>query len=437
MTIAHLRLPRKQFRLRLGLLLAAVTTLAAVACGVDGTAQQPDASPQATAAVNPVKTPRSGEIDRYFDIQVSLSETPKLNEPFTVTAKFTPIIEDEIDAEVWIEVNTGAYLEGEDRWHGQLLLGQEKVLTASYVLLVEGMSSINGVSFSNKPGQTFLRGLDIDGDHLTFLVTSKGCEWGGGGSMTVSRKLGDIAAGHAVVVDTASLLNVASSELIELLDSPEDVTRLQKEGLFPKELRYQWRNLNGIDWNTSFLVVFIGPNKPSSGHLAVFEHDLKLVNGIPTGRFTQRDAPSMIIPQTSRPVSATVVQHLSWIDKPAMMEIPAFQEGENTLAIGVDDRNSTLSLASLYRATPTPTATRGPGEFLPYNFLEPRLVRDGADSFKSGEEFDVLVRAVLVGGPRTARRSYPMRCLARQLMPCHSEVPASGRRTFVVAVPSP
>jgi hypothetical protein len=185
--------------------------------------------------------------------EVSISHLPKLYEPFTVTGKFRAAEKDEEDAEVWIAVKGAVYLDGEDRWHGPLKKGEEKVLSARFAMVTEGNCEI--LAMAEKQGR-----LGRTYSTVQLSVTTQGGELGwrdtDGGVFSYGKDyLPFLMRGATLVTDTALALNNQPTSQVEILKEPADIVRLQTEGLSPTDLRYQWREIVARDYFSKGMLI--------------------------------------------------------------------------------------------------------------------------------------------------------------------------------------
>lgn len=275
----------------------------------------------------------------YIQPEVSVSHLPRLYEPFIVTGKATAIKEDLADAELWLTAGGAVFLDGEDRWHGPLKLGEEKTISATFAFVTEGNRDIAASAFPGPP--RFER--RFSGIPVSLYVTKSGSSWGvklnqfGG---VLSWKAGDpptALAGHRLIEDTALALNTSVEPRVEFLQSWEDVARLQEAGLFPAELRYGWRMLNPnvVDFSRGFLVAFFDALQPEQGRLVAFEGDQFLLDGgVLKGNYTTYAVPPEVI-RAARPVSAVEVRAIGRDDSPVRPSTLAFK-GVKTFDLTVD-----------------------------------------------------------------------------------------------------
>lgn len=277
---------------------------------------------------------------RYFDIEVSVSHLPDLNEPFTVTAKLTATEMDEADAELWMNVTGAVYLDGEDRWHGPLKLGEEKTVSATFAVVTEGNHAASAAANS-----TDLFGHQTAVPPVWFHTTAEGSALGRGETESDTRvfvpgqEVREVGAGRLSIVDTALLLNTSDAPRIEFVQSESDVVALQEEGLFPKELRYSWRQLNHMDFSRVFLIVYFDQMRPSPGHLPVFKGNFKgnyfdWDDGVLRGSYETFSAPA---PQgaAAKPVSAVTMIYSSRDAQPTYSDIMPYQ-GLRTFEFTID-----------------------------------------------------------------------------------------------------
>ena len=197
----------------------AIVAMALVACGRDG-----PISGGASGA-------SGGDEPEYFEIEVSISHLPDLNEPFTVTAKLKPFEMDEADAELWLAVSGGVYLDGEDRWHGPLKVGEEKVISATFAVVTEG----------NHTAEALANSTDLEAHQtarpIRIHTTTEGSELGHEESGPQARaidpgqEIQEVYAGLAGVTDTTLLPNTSETPRIEFVQTKDDVVKLQEQGV--------------------------------------------------------------------------------------------------------------------------------------------------------------------------------------------------------------
>ncbi len=310
-----------------------------------------------------------------FKIEVSIDHLPKLNEPFTVTGKFTPIKKDEEDAELWIGVVSlaspwGIYLDGEDRWHGPLKLGETKTLAAIFAVVAEGNYDAGAAAYS-----TARTGQEAIPVHFTVTAESSSFGWKDNSQSGISiAAKGEVPVGRNVVVDSALLLNTSPFHRVEFIQSKDDIVRLQAEGLLPKELRYSWRELLRFDFSKVFLIAYFDAMKSTPGYLPVFQgHNLIWDNGTLRGSYKAYSVPPWVT-RAIRPVSSAVIKLLSWEVQPFQVQEKAFQ-GARTFEFAVDGGPSIVKTVKL-RPGPAPTPAPPPSP-LPgpaYNQEDPRTL---------------------------------------------------------------
>ena len=282
--------------------IVAVVALALVACGRDGPIF--GGAPGAASG---------GGAPEYFEIEVSISHLPDLNEPFTVTGTITPTDEDETDAEMWIVVTGAAYLDGEDRWHGPLKMGEKKTISATFAVVTEGDHAAGAAVFSSeKSGQRWVQ----ESPTIRFHTTAEGSDLGRAESGPQARAIGqgqavrEVGAGRLHIVDTALLLNTTEDPRIEFVQNKEDVARLQDQGLFPKELRYQWRLINNIDFARVFLIAYFDRMRPTPGYVPVFQGpDVTWDNGVVKATYETFSSPPLE-DAANNPVSSVTMRYI-------------------------------------------------------------------------------------------------------------------------------
>jgi hypothetical protein len=278
--------------------------------------------------------------------EVSISHLPKLYEPFTVTGKFRAAEKDEEDAEVWIAVKGAVYLDGEDRWHGPLKKGEEKVLSARFAMVTEGNHEVGAVAAKQK------RHGAPEGTVIVLYVTSKESQVGWKDTGEGIGALGPndppiIAGGPTLVTETALALNSFQSPRIEVLQGPEDIARLQAEGALPAELRYQWRLVGATDFSQQLLLVVFDELRPMPGCLIRMEGDnFTWHNGIVKGEYRMHCLPENVR-RSARPVSAVEVRLLGRNQTPHSGFVPGIAEqlafqGARTFEFALDDRGTVL-----------------------------------------------------------------------------------------------
>ena len=283
----------------------------------------------------------SGARVRNVSPEIKVSHLPKLNEPFTVTGKFTALKKLD-DVDLWLEAGRyGVYLDGEAQWHGPLVEGEARTLTATFAFVSEGNKAIGAQAASKLEG---LGGTGIWGDDslpIFLRVTNasgvEGYELSRFGNGT-SWKAGDLPiarAGHAHVVDTTLQLNSSDKPRIEFVQSWDDVKRLQDAGLFPAELRYRWRRLFDINFSKQFLVVYFDALQPEPGHTVGFEGFLfQLEDGVLKGDYRTYSVPPEVI-RPPRPVSAVEVRAVARRVQPESIHAFAFR-GVQTFQFTLD-----------------------------------------------------------------------------------------------------
>ena len=296
----------------------AIVAMALVACG-DG----------APILGGPGGASGGGE-PTYFDIEVSISHLPKLNEPFTVTAKLTPIDEDETDAELWLNVTGAVYLDGEDRWHGPLKLGEEKTISATFAVVTEGNHTASAVANS-----TDLFALQAAVPPVWFHTTAGGSEPGRVSGRAHLAVPGEVAAGRVDIVETSLLLNASESPRIEFIQSKDDVARLQADGMFPQELRYRWRGLDRFDFSEAFLIAYFDGQRPAPGRLPVFQGAYFIwEDGVLKGEYKTFSLPAQ--PGTlGEPVSSVVMRAIGRGIQPRSINLTPY-EGPRDFDFTVD-----------------------------------------------------------------------------------------------------
>ena len=302
----------------------AAVTLALVACGRGG----PILGGPGGAA--------SGGEPAYFNIEVSISHLPDLNEPFTVTAKLTSIEMDEADAELWIAVSGSVYLDGEDRWHGPLKLGEQKIISATFAVVTDGNHTVSALANS-----TDLFAHQSAVPPIRFHTTAEGPVLGreeSGPQVRVSvpgEELREVLAGNVRLVDTALLLNTSETPRIEFVQSKGDIVKLQEQGLFPKEFRYRWRQLNNMDFSRVFLIVYFDKMRPTPGYLPVFQGPyFGWDNGVLKGSYKTFSSPAPQAP--ANPVSSVTMILSSRDAQPPYSDIMPYQ-GLRTFEFTIDD----------------------------------------------------------------------------------------------------
>ena len=256
-----------------------------------------------------------------FDIEVRISQLPKLNEPFTVTGKFTLIEANEADVELWLSVPKGVYLDGEDRWHGPMKRGVERTLSATFAVVAQDNHRVYAYGYTDDPS---VFGIVSQGTlPIRFHTTLDGSEPGYEKTESRARvfspgqEVREVYASHTRMVETALLLNTSESPRIEFVQSEDDVVGLQEEGLFPQELRYRWRWLARVDFSKVFLMVYFDQMRPSPGHLPVFQatEPMPLIDGsffiwedgVLKGDYTTYSVPEGTVSATS-PVSSVTMK---------------------------------------------------------------------------------------------------------------------------------
>ncbi len=340
----------------------------------------------------------SGSVKGNFDIQVSVDRLPRLNESFTVTGKFTPMRADEPDAELWLSVVSltdprGIYLDGEDRWHGPLKLGETRTISATFAIVAEGNYTVVASVHSSAPGvyveePAFIR--------LNITAESSAFEWkdDNQGGIVVSQ--GEVPIGRSMVVDSALLLNTSAVPRIEFIQSPDDITRLQEEGLLPREFRYRWRDLARLDFSKVFLIAYFDAMRPVPGYMPVFEgRNLIWDNGVLKGSYKTFSVPPEVN-RANRPVSSVVIKLLAWDEQPFQVQDYAFRGVRRfEFTVDADGKLPVVKIVDLRPGpSPTPTPVPSPQPGAAYNFA--RLV-PSSHLVKWGEIFQVDV-AISVGG---------------------------------------
>jgi hypothetical protein len=388
----------------LWLLLAAFATAAlTAACGVEGPAQQATVPPGATALPTVSAGTPWPDLERPFLMTLSVSHLPKLNEPFTVSATISPAHQDEEDAEIWIEISGGAYLAGEDRWHGPLAQGEVKAVEATFVILSEGNHEISAAGFANRATGPFPGNFQRALPTINMNVTAAESRWGLVPGTPYAPESGDIPAGHWIVNEAFLLLNTQAEPRLEFLTSDNDIDLLQRQGLLPSELRYQWRRLTWIDFSKQFLMLYVAPKTASPGHSMEIKdnsfawHDDGVLSGTIVERaFTDEQ------PTSERLYSPALVQVLSWRDTPFGFEFPAFTSARR-FDIALDherDRGSVsitrqVDLRPGPPPTPTPVPPPLPGPA--YSGLRLLLSDSSSSSVRWNGTVDVGVRVFVRG----------------------------------------
>jgi hypothetical protein len=318
------------------LLTAIAVALLAIAGCKPVPASAPTSVPQPGAGFQGTARTSVPIVHENFKIEVSVSHLPKPNESFTLIGKFTPMKQDEADAELWIHVEGGVYLDGEDRWHGPLKLGEEKVISATFALVTEGKHEINAAAYSTDR-------VREEGIPILVLTTIGSSEWyqgakPGQGPPAPIIAAGDVPAGHNTVVETAMLLNDSSEPIIEFIQRPSDIVRLQEQGLLPKELRYRWRKLGTLDFSKHFLIAYFDSKRPTPGYLPVFlERGFTWDNGTLRGGNYKTHIVPPDVSRASKPVSSVVIRALAWQQRPFGIEAFAFQ-GLRSFEFTIDNR---------------------------------------------------------------------------------------------------
>ena len=275
-----------------------------------------------------------GGAPEYFDIEVSISHLPDLDEPFTVTAKLKSFEMDETDAELWMAVSGAVYLGGEDRWHGPLKLGEEKTISATFAVVTEGNHSAEALANSTDLWA-------FQDARVRFHTTAAGSELGHQQSGPQARAIVpgevlEVGVGGLRIVDTSLLLNTSATPRIEFVQSQDDVARLQADGLFPKELRYRWRQLNHMDFSRVFLIVYFDQMRPSPGYLPVFQGNfLEWDDGVLKGSFKTFSVPEQES-VVGNPVSAVTMRLNARDVNPSFADIYPF-EGPRSFELTIDD----------------------------------------------------------------------------------------------------
>ncbi len=340
----------------------------------------------------------SGPVKGNFDIQVSVDRLPRLNEPFTVTGKFTPMRADEPDAELWLSVVSltdpwGIYLDGEDRWHGPLKLSETRTISATFAIVAEGNYTVVAAAHSSAPG---VYGEEPAFIRLNITAKSSAFEWKDDNQGGIIVSQGDVPIGSSMVVDSALLLNTSAAPRIEFIQSHDDITRLQEEGLLPKELRYNWRDLARLDFSKVFLIAYFDAMRPVPGYMPVFEgHNLIWDNGILRGRYKTFSVPPEV-DRANRPVSSVVIKPLAWEEQPFRVQDYAFRGiRQFEFTVDIDGQLPIVKTVDLRPGSPpTPTPIPSPQPGAAYNFV--RLV-PSSHLVKWGEIFQVDV-TISVGG---------------------------------------
>ena len=132
-------------------------------------------------------------------------------------------------------------------------------------------------------------------------------------------------------MDTALAFNTSSSPRIDILQSLSDVERLQKEGLLPLDLRYDWKRLvtkSYFDFNKQILVVYYGGLRTTPGYLLTTEN-------VELPRFIWEDGTRNanvktyeVPPEVSRankPASSVAIYAHARSFKPFGIDVAAFQ----------------------------------------------------------------------------------------------------------------
>jgi hypothetical protein len=392
------------------LVLLALSGIAAAACGDDGVVQQPAT---ATFAVTPgpftsqTTAPLSMETvyghgwTYPFAMDVTISNLPELGKPFSVTARFAPTHQAEQDAELWITVDGGAYLDGEDRWHGPLGLHEVKTLTATFVIHTEGNHTVVAQAFVDGPPDRWVRGLQTSSPPIQVSVGADASHIGidlkySGQPSGVSRTVFD---GPTLITDTALLLNNNDKRSVEVIDDPGDIERLQTAGLFPAEMRYSWRRLHSYDFSKGFLIAYFGSAKPTTGHFIRFNG-----NGLEWDGLTLKaNIEEYRVGSTSdgeyQAVSAVVVRAHGWAQNELGIAAPAFTQERSFLVTFESAAGSeTVTKSAMLQRGPGPTpvpvvAVSGPA----YNFLTLRPSEATMDQVRSGGTFELVLEANLGG----------------------------------------
>ena len=320
-----MRIVKNRAALATVLAAVAIVAIALVACGGSG------------PIFGGASGASGGDEPEYFEIEVSISHLPDLNEPFTVTAKLKPFEMDEADAELWLAVSGGMYLDGEDRWHGPLKLGEEKVISATFAVVTEGNHAVGAAANS-----TDLFAHQTAVPPIRFHITAEGTALGRGETESQARvfspgdEVREFGTGRLSIVDTALLLNTSETPRIEFVQSKQDVARLQEQGLFPKELRYGWRQLNNMDFSRVFLIVYFDRMRLSPGHLPVFQGNFfEWDDGVLKGSYKTFSVPSLE-GAAAKPVSAVTMLFNGRDVKQPYSDITPFQ-GPRSFEFMIDD----------------------------------------------------------------------------------------------------
>ena len=274
----------------------------------------------------------------FFRIEVWMSHLPDLNEPFTVTAKLKAFEMDESDAELWVAVSGGVYLDGEDRWHGPLKVGEEKVISATFAVVTEGNHAVGAAASTERYSQRWGQSAS----NIRFHTTAEGSELGYEERGPQARAFGqgqavrEVGAGRLHIVDTTLLLNTSQDPRIEFVQSKEDVARLQEQGLFPKELRYRWRQLNNVDFPRVFLIAYFDRMRPTPGYLPVFQGpDFAWDNGVVKATYQTFSSPPLE-DEANKPVSSVTMRYIGRAVKIPFSDVTPYQ-GPRSFEFTIDD----------------------------------------------------------------------------------------------------
>jgi hypothetical protein len=136
-------------------------------------------------------------------------------------------------------------------------------------MVTEGNHEVRAVAAKQKRGGP-------EGTVIVLYISSKESQmgWkdtGGEGSSMPMDYPPFLVRGATLVADTTLALNTSPASRVEVLQGPEDVARLQEEGLSPKELRYAWRTIAIVDFSKSLLITFFDELRPGPGCLPFLE----------------------------------------------------------------------------------------------------------------------------------------------------------------------
>ncbi len=135
-------------------------------------------------------------------------------------------------------------------------------------------------------------------------------------------------------------LNKFDEPRVEVIESKDDIQRLQAEGLVPQELRYQWRWLPTVRYEDDFVLAYYGALNANLGSFVSMDGSLLTwEDSLMKGEYRKHSLPPGIVARYPGPASPVDFRRLKRDARPlqrAQQPVLVFQGG-HVLELGRDD----------------------------------------------------------------------------------------------------